>query len=72
MLTAAVRVPVVLGVNVTLIAQVPAAATELPHVFVCAKSPAFVPPTVILVMASAALPLFVRVTACTVDGLPTS
>jgi len=37
MLTAAVRVPVAVGVNVTLIVQVPLlAATELPQVFVWA------------------------------------
>lgn len=34
MATVPVRVPVVVGVNVTLIVQVPAAATEVPHVFV--------------------------------------
>ena len=32
--TEAVRVPAVVGVNVTLIVQLPPAATELPHVLV--------------------------------------
>jgi hypothetical protein len=36
MLTVAVRVPVTVGVNVTLIVQLPPAATELPHVLVSA------------------------------------
>jgi hypothetical protein len=39
MLTAAVRVPVAVGVNVMLIVQLPPAATELPQVFVSEKSP---------------------------------
>jgi hypothetical protein len=34
MVTVAARLPVAAGVNVTLIVQVPAAATEVPHVFV--------------------------------------
>jgi hypothetical protein len=34
MVTEAVRVPVAVGVNVTLMVQLPAAATELPHVLV--------------------------------------
>ncbi len=33
---APVRVPVAVGVNVTLIVQFPLAATDAPHVFVCA------------------------------------
>ncbi len=45
MLTEAVRVPVAEGVKVTLIVQLAPAATELPHVLVCAKSPALVPVT---------------------------
>ena len=36
MLTDAVRVPATVGVNVTLIMQLPFAATELPHVLVSA------------------------------------
>jgi len=52
--TDAVRVPVAVGVNVTLIAQLAPATTELPHVLVCAKSPLFVPVTAMLEMFSAA------------------
>src|SRR5579863_4918975 len=63
MVTAAVRAPVAVGLNVTLIEQVPLfAATELPQVFVCAKSPLFAPVTAMLVIPSAALPVLVSVT----------
>ena len=43
MVTSADRVPVVVGVKVTLIVQVPPAATLDPQVFVWAKSPGSVP-----------------------------
>lgn len=56
------RAPVAVGVKVTLMVQVAPAATEAPQVFVCVKFPALVPVTVMLVMFSAPLPLFVRVT----------
>jgi hypothetical protein len=39
----------------------PPAATELPHVFVWAKSPALVPVRATLVMLKAALPVLLRV-----------
>ncbi len=39
----AVRVPVAVGLNVTLIVQLPPAASELPQVLVSAKSPASTP-----------------------------
>src|SRR5579863_8949111 len=65
MVTDAVRVPVAVGVNVTLMLQFPPfAATELPQLFVCEKSPLFVPATATLVMFSAAFPVFVSVTVC--------
>ena len=54
--------PVAVGVNVTLIVQLPPAATEVPQVLVCAKSPLFVPVIPILLMVRAVLPLFVNVT----------
>jgi hypothetical protein len=52
------------GVNVTLMLQLPAAATLAPHPFVCAKSAAFAPVSPRLVMDKAALPVFDRVTVC--------
>jgi hypothetical protein len=39
MVTVPVRDPAAVGVKVMLMVQLPLAATELPHVFVCAKSP---------------------------------
>ena len=62
MLTEAVRPPVVVGVNVTVIVQLPPAATEPPHVFVSPKSPALVPVSWMLVMVKAAFPVLFRVT----------
>ena len=62
MLIAAVRVPVALGVNVTLIVQVPPAVTVAPHVVVWAKSLAFAPPRAMLLMFNVAVPLLVSVT----------
>jgi hypothetical protein len=67
MVTLPLRVPFAAGVKVTLIVQVAFAASVLEpvgQVFVCAKSPAFVPAIVILVIVSGALPLFVSVTVC--------
>ena len=52
------RGPVVVGVEVTLIVQVELAASELPQVFVCEKSPVIV----MLLMESEPVPLFVSVT----------
>ena len=54
------RVPVAVGVKVTLIAQLAPAATELPQVFVCAKSPL----AAMLVMFSVAVPVLLSVTTC--------
>jgi hypothetical protein len=65
MVTAADRVPNAAGVNVTLIVQFPLfAATELPQLFVCAKSPVFAPVITRLLIFSAPLPVLVSVTAC--------
>ena len=59
----AVRVPVVVGVKVTLIVQLDAAGILDPHVLVgAAKSPLLVPVTAMLVMLKAVLPGFERVT----------
>jgi hypothetical protein len=74
-LSEAERLPLAAGVNVTLIVQLPFAATELPHALVCAKSPAFVPVTEMLVRVKLAFPVLVRVTdwaglATPTDWLP--
>jgi hypothetical protein len=61
MLTEAVRLPLAVGLKVTLMAQLLPAATELPHVLVWAKSPALVPVNTRLVMLKVALPELLRV-----------
>ena len=61
---AAVRLPAAVGVKVTLIVQLPPAASELPQVVVSGKSPALGPVTATLVMLKAASLLFVRMTVC--------
>jgi hypothetical protein len=58
MLTAPVRVPVAVGVKVTLMVQEAPAATELPQVLVSAKSPL----AEMLVILNAPLPVLVSVT----------
>lgn len=65
--TAAVRVPVAVGVNVTLMVQEALAASvagEIGHVVVPAKSLAFVPVMLMLVIVSAPGPLLVRPIFC--------
>jgi len=52
------------GVNTTLIVQVAPTATEVPQPLVCENWPGLLPESVMLVMGSAALPLFVTVTDC--------
>ena len=61
-ISAAVRMPLAVGVNVTLTAQAAPAATLAPQVFSCAKSPGFVPPMLMPVIASAVAPVFFSVT----------
>jgi hypothetical protein len=64
-------VPVALGVNVTLIAQVPlmarvagkAGAVALPHLFVSEKLAGFCPPIEMLLICSGAVPVLDKVTA---------
>jgi hypothetical protein len=67
-----VRVPVADGVNVAEIVQLAPAAKLAGQLLLCAKSLAFVPPTAMLLIDSAALPELVNVTdwAALVD--PTS
>jgi len=52
------------GANVTLMAQLPPATTLLPQVLVWAKSPGLVPPMVILLMLSAAVPELLTLMIC--------
>jgi hypothetical protein len=71
--TEAFRVPVAVGLNVTLIVQLAPAATLAPQVFVCEKSPLFVPPIAIPepLNVSTAFPVFVSVMFCEVLVVPT-
>jgi hypothetical protein len=62
-LTAAVRVPLAIGLKVTLIVQLAPAANELPQLWVCANSTALIPVIAMLVMVKLAVPVFLRVTA---------
>jgi hypothetical protein len=58
----AVRAPVTVGLNRTVIAQLLPAARLVPQVVVLVKSPGFAPVMVMPVMDKAAAPLFNRVT----------
>src|SRR2546429_7618317 len=60
MVIAPVRVPVAVGVKVTLMAQLAPAATDVPQVLVCMKSPL----ATMLVTLSATVPVLVSVTDC--------
>src|SRR5947209_3330431 len=60
MVTAPVRAPVAVGVNVTVMAQFAPAASDAPQVVVRAKSPVAAMP----VMVRAALPVLETVTVC--------
>jgi hypothetical protein len=62
MVRVALRAPAAAGVKLTVIGQVPPAATLAPQVFVWPKSPMFVPVIAMLEMASVAVPVLVRVT----------
>src|SRR5437870_12780187 len=62
-----VRVPDAVGENVTLMAQFPPTAKELPQLSVSAKSPL----AAIVVMARVAVPVFVRVNVCAALVVPT-
>ena len=64
MLIVAVRDPATVGVKVVLMVQLLPAATLLPQVFVCAKSPGFVPASEMLEMLRVAFPVLESVTVC--------
>jgi hypothetical protein len=53
MLIEAKRVPAAVGLNVTLIEHVPLIASEAGQLFVCVKSPEFVPATVMELIVTA-------------------
>jgi hypothetical protein len=61
-----------LGVNLTLITQLPPAATLVPQGLVCEKSVAFGPkiPMPVPLMLSAALPVLDSVTVCAAEAVP--
>lgn len=71
MVSEAVRAEAAVGVKVTLMVQLPLAATELPQVFVCAKSPGLAPVNVMLLIARAVFPVLFSVTACAALVVPT-
>jgi hypothetical protein len=60
MLSEADRLPLAVGVKVTLIVQTRPNATELPQVLVWAKSPAFVPVMATLVICRVPPPRSIR------------
>lgn len=70
MISEAERVPLPVGVNVTLITQFAFAASDVAQVLVSEKSLLLVPPVVMLVMLSGPLPLFVSVSVCAIDAVP--
>jgi hypothetical protein len=70
MLTAAVLVPVALGVKVTEMLQLPPAGTDAPHVLVSANSLLFGPVTLMDVMVKLAAPVLVNIETCGVLVAP--
>jgi hypothetical protein len=60
-LNVAVFDPVVVGLNTTLIVQVPATATDVPQLLLCENGCGLWVESVMLVMGSAPLPVFVTV-----------
>jgi hypothetical protein len=66
------RLPVALGVKVTLTVQLAPAANELPQVLVSAKSPALVPVIAMPVMLKVVVPTLVRVTVFAGLVVPTA
>jgi len=69
--TPALRVPVAVGLNVTLIVQLVPAARLAPQVWVWVKSPLLVPVMAMPLMLSAALPALERVIDCATLLAPT-
>lgn len=73
MLTVAVRVPMALGVNCTVIVHLPLAASDPPtgQLLVCEKSPGLAPIIVMLEMVKLVLPVFDMITFLAVLVMPT-
>jgi hypothetical protein len=74
-LTVAVSLTALEGVKVTLITQLLPAASVVGgsgHVFVCTKSPTFVPTSAMLFSIIPALPVFLNVIACAALAVPTA
>ena len=70
-LTDALLAPVAVGLRLTEIVQLAPAPIPVPQVFVVGKSPGFVPVTLIEVIESDVVPLFVRVTVLAALLVPT-
>jgi hypothetical protein len=60
----ALRAAATVGLKVTLIVQLAAAARVVPHVLVCAKSPGLVPVIATALIVKAAFPVLVKVMFC--------
>src|SRR5207249_4739449 len=67
----ALLVPLAVGVKVTLIVHCAPAATEVPQLLVCPKSPLLAPVMAMLEMFNVAEPMLLRVTACAALVVPT-
>ena len=63
--------PATAGVKVTFMVQFAPIPSDVPQLLVWVKSPGFVPAMVMLVRVRAAVPMFDRVTARAVLGVPT-
>ena len=61
-----------MGLKVTLIVQLVAAASELPQLLVSAKSPLLVPVMLMLLMVKVALPELLSVTVLAAPVVPTA
>ena len=70
--TVALLAPTAVGIKVTVMVQLPPAATLVPHVLVCEKSLKLAPTMVIEVMVKVALPVFVSVTFMGLLEVPTA
>ena len=68
---AALRAPLALGLNLTLIVQLAPTANELPQLWVCEKSPALVPVIAIPLIVNVVVPTFVNVTGLAAVVIPT-
>jgi hypothetical protein len=70
MVTAALRLPAEVGLNVTEMLHLTPAATDVPQVFVSAKSVELAPAIAMLLIVSAPVSVLVRVTDCAALAVP--